>query len=1416
LSCLPTNYSLTLLLSISDRKTKHAKLAKKQLDDVCALLGEKDKSLVTLAKHHVPEEIEETKKRKADSNGDLPRIKKKANANTRKKTGDLTLGEREDHGMEALCEFIEQKGGSGESVQNFRCRVKKMDGRYETSYFNEQGKKFRSMVEVAKYFNLVADTTRSAAGKKAATIKKRKPTTTREIENEKKKMRKELDKLRRQHTKATKVLDDFLTEEKESRYPIDDTLLLEEEESTGSKSETILPTNCAAARLPNVESFPGLPQHFMPDVLMTWDFLSTFTRAISVNPISFDDFLQCLTYEPPTQLADSDALNSPPVYLGEAHLGLLKLVLGDLSSEDWWWSILETEETENAVADMGDIVGKEESYLPLIKVDFAALLMETEDPLITTSWLQNLEQVKMMKSSDDETMKRSIKTAMSVAANKWVLAYLRKALKLGKTSGAGFMKRAVVWLVDRVKDARPDLGSKSVSQDTLQQSRAKIVEEVSQQMEKLSSAALTVNDDDVASDVEYSDDESDDSDDEEEGEKGENADGQKPHEVNSDERPASYIPTKPPPSLVDLLLPPGKPAPPNDLLSSSCWPEMAGATATRIIHRYKRLRNEVDDSLRLAKELPRLTVRERRQREALAQGRVFSEFAMKYEETNPAQRAADHLCAGGNYLDLAPLERLCILRVLIDAAYDTRRLHEVVDNNIKQRKNAAKALDTEQKKAKKEAKEKAAADEAAARHDLALEAQRAFLEEKRDEIRKANEASQALTSEEIDTLTEEDILDFDDDIRADYEALPGPESFKKAEVLARVSKIQEAAAFETELLTVVSTEELHEREKAALEAMEAELEELGGDDALLEPDLDRRTVRTIEKLRRELGKIKSSEDILPLQREAALENLKEAISDGTIKSLRSAIRVAKTARLFGPDEATNGVWALDIVRDAHMELENAKQIKRVADARKELISKLNKCFIRTEPLGMDRFGNRFWHFENTDNCQIWAEVDYVLKESNPNVFNMPGFLQLVSDVDHVKIGPDDIEQDFARAEGEPMDKFLSFGRQEYHQSGAATALAKRCWGGHVNESSVKTLMKGLDSRGIREEQLKTNLKEAVDDKTSAIEGAGEKEVSQQSQAEEGQGGVEDEEANSAEKYESSGDETVFEETKNGVRDAQSDFIQFHLVENLTSGIGQKIRKRTIVEATKDGEVARYEVGSVTGWNLKKETVPIQPDGDEFEPQTKTIDVPVWQAHTEHGHEILLTGSELLESICRHSRWKTGDATYFEHDAAFLAYRNSLGRHCGNKADAAHSMTPIRFAQFMVRREADLYQRLKHCVFDNSWGGKAGSRNAWVSSMKDYAFDFESVKEGLLTLEYALFEMTGGLTETPNGDEGPSGRELLDNPATRDDIELESIEKTITCIWASKASRNIFLEIMKCESTKAFKMLVSIAVSCVGF
>jgi predicted metal-binding transcription factor (methanogenesis marker protein 9) len=1379
------------------------------------MLGDKDKSLVSLAEAHFPlEDVEQSpkssKKRKSAtiSNGSGSSNKKEEPRVEKKREGDLTLGDREEQAMEALFEFVEQKGGSRESVSNFTCRVtrKSSDGRYDTNYYNEQSKRFRSMVEVCRYLNLVTEPRPVAATKKVLGFNKRKA-TSREIDNEKKRLRKELEKLRKLHSRATKTLDDFVSEDKEAMYPVEDLVLQEEDEKTNNNHKVIrTPRNCASARMPDIVGFPTVPQHCIPDLLMVWDFMCTFTRAVAVHPIGLDDFVQALTYQPPKELAETDAFSTPPVYIAEAHLGLLKLLLFDPSSDEWWWSILETDETENMV-DPGDAVGKDEAILPLIRIDMAALLAEAEDPLITTSWIQNLEEVRKPHHARPDAVRDAVRTAIAVVANKWVRAYLRKSLELFKTSGAGSMKRAVVWLLDRVLDARPDLFDRSVNKSALFKQRAKVVEEVSQQMEKLSKVALAVNDEDLASDVESDDESEDESDDDDV-----KPDVEQNFDNESEDRPASVLPPKPLPTLVDLLLPPAKPS--VDLLNSNSWPHIAGAAVCRILHRYKRLRNEVDDSLRNFRELPRLSVKERRQRESFSASRVFSESCAAVGGEDPCETAVEHLCAGGHYLHLTTHQRLCVLRILIEAAYDTATVYQVVDSNYKQRINSAKALDVEQRRAKKAAKEKSSADEAAARADLAFRARRKFIEEKREEIRSANEGSNEFTNEEIDALPEEEIIEFDEDIKADYEALPTAESFKKTEVVERVAKMQEAAAFETEMVRVMTMEELLKREEEELATMKTQLDSLGGDGALIDPTVHRDTSRTIERLRREIEKIQTSAKLLQQQREQAVDVLRDATADGTIKSLRNAIRISKTAKLFGFDGQTNGVWTLDAVRDAHIELFDAKQLKRVADAQKELISKLNKCFIRTEPIGRDRFRNRFWRFDMSEHGHIWVETDYLVDET-PNDTPAPaGFVDLKSSVEVISIGAADIEEDFGPMnENDYMEEFRKFSRTEYHGSGSTSCLVKRHWGCHVTDSSLRSIIKTLDSRGTREKELKENLKETLEDKATTQEQPNEANDTVKAEISEIDALEADVEAEY--KVQDKGDGPAFLEALEAMRSQPSGQILFSAVENLASAIGARVRVRVLIETTKDGQVARYEVGSITAWKIQKDVEKIAPD--EFDSQTEVVLTPLWRASTDTGREFWLSAIEVMESITRYARWSGKDKSYFENDAAFLAYRNSLGRHCGRAADAPFASTPIRFSQLLIKREGELYTKLKHKFYDNNWGGKNGSRNAWLASMKDFAFDFETVREGLLTLEAAFHELTGGFPgkngENTNGDAvHRSGKELLDDPTVRNDIELESLEKSILGLWNSKASRAIFLEIVKSTYSYEYHQTILYAIS----
>lgn len=305
------------------------------------LLGHKDQSLADIAKDFVPaESATGNKKRKASDDLDSRISRKRSSgksSNEKTETGDvdLSLKEREVRALESLASFVEENGGSREQVDGYRSRVtrKPSDRRYDINFYNEQGRRFRSMVEVGRFLGLVkAD----KAPKRRASFKNKKK-TSREKEAEKKKLRKELERLRKAHQRAVKSLDDFVNDQKESRYPMEDLLLMEEDTSTGKQATT--PSTCASARTPDITGFPDVPKHCIPDLLMAWDFLCTFHRALNLEPIALDDFASALTYIPPEDgQMNGDDIQAPPVYLVEAHLGLLKLLVADRQSDDCKYS----------------------------------------------------------------------------------------------------------------------------------------------------------------------------------------------------------------------------------------------------------------------------------------------------------------------------------------------------------------------------------------------------------------------------------------------------------------------------------------------------------------------------------------------------------------------------------------------------------------------------------------------------------------------------------------------------------------------------------------------------------------------------------------------------------------------------------------------------------------------------------------------------------------------------------------------------------------------------------------------------------------------------------------------------------------------------------------------------------------------
>jgi hypothetical protein len=1262
------------------------------------------------------------------------------------------------------------------------------------------------MVEVARFLNLV---TQKEQPTKMLVNNKKRPSNSRDAEAEKRKLRKELEKFMKSHQKAMKALDDFRNEQLEKQYPVDDEVLIEDLTEQHSGETTITMTSCPAARIPDLEGFPGVPDYCIPDMLMVWDFLCTFSRALNLQPIELDGFVAALTFQPP----ELDATEQPPVYLAEAHLALLKLLLTDVSSDDWWWSILDTDEPNQR--DEGDVaIAAIDPMIPVIKVDFGALVSADEDPLITSSWLQALEEVRNINTSNGRQIKQCIKTASSIAANRWVKSYLKKAVTDWKPDYSMFAKRAAVWLVDRVQEARPELYGRKPNTKSAMQQRAAVVDRVAILMEKLDDSGDVIAVEDVDSDFEdESDDESDDEDGDTSGSKNES----RKAEVDVNEEPVkTAIPDKPFPTLVDLLLPPSKPLPASELVNSFTWPQLTGASVCRIIHGYKHMRNLVDDKLRDSKGLPPMSVGERKQREAEASCRVLTESAATIDSIFPTESAADRLNKGCHYLELSILERLCVLKILVDAAYDSLRIHEVVDSNYKQRHSAVKALDAEERRAKREAREEAAAADQAAREALAAEAREKFLNEKRNELRKLNQRTNEYSDSFIDELTDEDIIEFDEDSKAEYAALPTPQSYNKTEVNVMVKKMQEQAAFDSHSVVVITMDEIANRDNEDLRAKEADLKAYNEVDVY---ELGREASRRLDRLRRDIEQIHEAADTIKHVRESAIDQLREAIEDGTIKSLKSAIRVAKQARLSGSDESTGGVWTIDLLRDAALELRLAERRKRVIEARKDLVAKMNKCFIRTEPLGRDRFRNCFWHFERDGSTRVWVEAQYLVVENGDiRPKKREGFVDLVKPLNTITVGAEEKEDDLLELDtsNDTKRSFLSFSRKEFHRSGESACLVKRYWGGHATEKALKRLAKDLDDRGTRERDLKANLKEALEHSGIVPVTPGEepdidgeavdvikvsetlpevtKTVEPSSEAIEG----ENENVAPDEMLFVSGDQEVLNVAIKSLDVDLSSVVSMKLIEGISTGVGARVRVRLVTDPNKQATLAHYHIGVVVGWKQYEERE--SQGGSELDSTGKIRAYPIWKAVLDRGGgEVFLNSTDLIESICRYKKWASNDRGYFEHDAAFLSYRNSLGRHCGKAADAGLSATPMYFARLLVRREQELYNPLKVISYDNNWGGKSGARNNWILSMKDNCFDFGSAQSGLLCLEQALLELTGGFPESmvpPTRD----ARSILTDLNARFDVELESIDKDVKTLWNSRQSRDVFLEIVKSCST----------------
>ena len=919
-------------------------------------------------------------------------------------------------------------------------------------------------------------------------------------------------------------------------YPIDDDLLVEEikQSSNSCSMEPKLNAADVTADITAAE-FPGIPEHAIPDILMIWDFLNTFHKSLALSPVSLSDFVSALTFKPITEVARTnestqnnipDPTSSYPLYLAEAHLALLNLLLSDQRSDEWWWSTLPDEnDTELAQQEL---------------VRKSSLKEENSD-----------------EESDDDSEDEEAKVS----------------------------------------------NSSNVS--------------VTQEEEGVSFAI--------------------------------------------------------PPSIVDLLLPPTKPvdvASNNSLIVSSfTWPYIAGIAARRILNHLQKLRLEVDDSIRVkkrSKELASLTPSEQKERHEISIERIFTECMCSDQSDNVSvdvEGAIESLCnpvyksevqQHGVYATLSPLQKLAILRILIEAAYDTSTVSQLIEDNFNARTSALKSLENEEKKLKKQAKEEGLRDEELAREYLAADAREAFCREKREELLKEKRFS-AL---ELDEMADEDIINIDPETKLEYDALPTGTSFAKSQVMVMVEKIQEAAAFDTHHLTVLTLDDIVARYVHIIEYIKIVIKHLSHDlnlfyreeekiNSLIEEIesitkstndeiVDRATSIRLNKLHRELQRLQNLQNNLPDIRDNAIRVLKESLdeysgSTSAIKAYRHAIKIAKQAKLMGTyesDEELEGIWVLDMFRDVVIENRAAEKRKRIMDLQKDLVAKRDKCFVRTDCLGKDKSRNIYWSLSNFTTsrnsevlpCAVWIEKQ-----------DTEYFYDTKNEKSNLKtIGACDFEIDLIPSEDtNQKEEFLSFSRKEYHHSGTVSALPKMKWGCFTNDYSIRRVIRRLNDRGTRECNLKESLKE-ISEKTSNLNNSGDSENNV---------------------VQSNGDEEHF---KLIIENSDPNEADFKSISSFTSAIGKRVR---MVQQDEKG----FEMGTVIGWfvdncanDLNEEINADEPSALEKsnEHESTSTDslvtdaveskrnIPLWRVVLDcDGQEIDLDGDSLRHGLLTAFRWK---------------------------------------------------------------------------------------------------------------------------------------------------------------------------------
>lgn len=286
---------------------------------------------------------------------------------------------------------------------------------------------------------------------------------------------------------------------------------------------------------------------------------------------------------------------------------------------------------------------------------------------------------------------------------------------------------------------------------------------------------------------------------------------------------------------------------------------------------------------------------------------------------------------------LSASHKLIILRALCEACFDTTRIAELLVRNADERANQITAMNKKQKEQKAKMKEVTTA-----KKELALDICRQLLRESNDAAATTSSSGGKKKTGASKSKKDKDCEPSAEMVAAMVDDLVMLEEFGVQTVSADVA------------LEPVSDDEEEEDDEAGDESDDEEAfsTRRRPTAAARSKAKDRQRVRDEKRYRNQIV-------------EQAQQRLVDALESRSEKALRSAIRNAERAKFRGKDERGR-VYATVTLKNAYRalyEIESRAREEKEAFQHEKL---LDEFFVRTTPVGVDRFGNHFWRFAVDD------------------------------------------------------------------------------------------------------------------------------------------------------------------------------------------------------------------------------------------------------------------------------------------------------------------------------------------------------------------------------------------------------------------------------------------------------------------